>query len=49
MPASHLDAVALLEADHREVEGLFAKFQAAKGAGNRPAIAAGRTYRVGAA
>jgi len=29
---NHLDAIALLKADHREVEDLFAKFEAAKGA-----------------
>lgn len=33
------DAVALLKADHREVEDLFAKFEAAKGDGKKKAIA----------
>ena len=28
---NQLDAIALLKADHREVEDLFAKFKAAKG------------------
>ena len=30
MPAQEMDAVALLKADHRKVEGLFEKFEAAK-------------------
>lgn len=34
-----LDAVALLKADHRKVEDLFAKFEAAKGDGRKQAIA----------
>jgi hypothetical protein len=34
-----LDAVALLKADHRRVEDLFAKFEAAKGAGRKKALA----------
>lgn len=32
MPDDALDAIALLKADHRKVEGLFAKFETAKGA-----------------
>ncbi len=34
-----LDAVALLKADHRKVADLFAKFEAAKGAGKKKALA----------
>jgi hypothetical protein len=34
-----LDAVALLKADHRRVENLFAKFEAAKGDGKKKALA----------
>jgi len=34
-----LDAVALLKADHRKVEDLFAKFEAAKGDGRKQALA----------
>ena len=34
-----LDAVALLKADHRKVEDLFAKFEAAKGDGRKKALA----------
>ena len=34
-----LDAVALLKADHRKVEGLFASFEAAKGDGKKKALA----------
>jgi hemerythrin superfamily protein len=34
-----LDAVALLKADHRKVEGLFAQFEAAKGDGKKKALA----------
>lgn len=34
-----LDAVALLKADHRKVEELFAKFEAAKGDGRKQALA----------
>ena len=37
MPA--IDAVALLKADHRKVEDLFAKFEAAKGDGKKKSIA----------
>ena len=33
------DAVALLKADHRKVEDLFAKFEAAKGDGRKKALA----------
>ena len=33
-----LDAVALLKADHRKVEGLFAQFEAAKGDGKKKAL-----------
>ena len=34
-----LDAVALLKADHRKVEGLFAQFEAAKGDGKKKSLA----------
>ena len=34
-----LDAVALLKADHRKVEGLFAQFEAAKGDGRKRSLA----------
>jgi hypothetical protein len=37
--AAKPDAVALLKADHRKVEGLFASFEAAKGAGRKRALA----------
>ena len=33
------DAIALLKADHRKVEGLFAQFEAAKGDGRKKALA----------
>ena len=33
------DAVALLKADHRKVEGLFAQFEAAKGDGKKKSLA----------
>jgi hemerythrin superfamily protein len=33
-----LDAVALLKADHRELEGLFAKFESAKGEARKKAL-----------
>jgi hypothetical protein len=33
------DAIALLKADHRKVEDLFAKFEAAKGGGKKRALA----------
>jgi hypothetical protein len=35
---SKLDAIALLKADHRTVEDLFAKFEAAKGTRNKEAL-----------
>ena len=38
-PTPKLDAVALLKADHRKVEDLFAKFEAAKGDGQKQALA----------
>jgi hemerythrin superfamily protein len=34
----HLDAIALLKADHRKVEDLFAEFEAAKGAAKKRAL-----------
>ena len=37
--AAKLDAVALLKADHRKVEDLFAQFEAAKGDGKKKALA----------
>jgi hemerythrin superfamily protein len=37
--AETLDAVALLKADHRRVEDLFEKFEAAKGEGKKKALA----------
>jgi hypothetical protein len=37
--AAKPDAIALLKADHRKVEGLFAQFEAATGAGKKKAIA----------
>jgi hemerythrin superfamily protein len=39
MAPEKLDAVALLKADHRKVEGLFAQFEAAKGDGKKQALA----------
>ena len=39
MTAPQLDAVALLKADHRKVEELFAKFEAAKGDSKKQALA----------
>jgi hemerythrin superfamily protein len=39
MPTPKLDAVALLKADHRKVEDLFAKFEAAAGDGKKQALA----------
>lgn len=39
MPNDKPDAVALLKADHRKVEDLFAKFEAAKGDGRKQALA----------
>ncbi|MET1025757.1 MAG: hemerythrin domain-containing protein [Dongiaceae bacterium] len=39
MPSQNqLDAVALLKADHRKVEDLFAKFESAKGAAKKQAL-----------
>jgi hypothetical protein len=38
MADSQPDAIALLKADHRKVEGLFAKFEAAKGAAAKQAL-----------
>ena len=39
MPSqNHFDAIALLEADHRKVEDLFAQFEAAKGAAKKQAL-----------
>ena len=38
-PTDKLDAGALLKADHRKVEDLFAQFEAAKGAGRKKALA----------
>ncbi len=35
---NHLDAIALLKADHREVEDLFAKFEAAQGAAKKQTL-----------
>ena len=39
MAKTTTDAVALLKADHRKVEGLFAKFEAAKSDGKKKALA----------
>jgi hypothetical protein len=39
MPKTKLDAIALLKADHRKVEGLFAKFEKAKDAKTKKALA----------
>ena len=39
MPSqNHFDAIALLKADHRKVEDLFAQFEAAKGAAKKQAL-----------
>ena len=38
-PQPDLDAISLLKADHRKVEGLFEKFEAAKGAERKKALA----------
>ena len=39
MPSqTHFDAIALLKADHRKVEDLFAEFAAAKGAAKKQAL-----------
>ena len=35
---NHFDAIALLRADHRKVEDLFAEFEAAKGATKKHAL-----------
>jgi len=37
---NHFDAIALLRADHRKVEDLFAEFEAAKGDERKKALAA---------
>jgi hemerythrin superfamily protein len=37
--AGKLDAIALLKADHRKVEDLFASFEAAKGVGKKKSLA----------
>ena len=39
MAAAKADAIALLKADHRKVEDLFAKFEAAKGADKKQRLA----------
>lgn len=39
MPSQNTDAVAMLKADHRRVEELFAEFEAAKGQGRKKALA----------
>ena len=39
MPTPRLDAIALLKADHRKVEDLFAKFEAATGDGKKRTLA----------
>ena len=39
MPSSQKDAVALLKADHRKVEGLFAQFEKAKGDARKKELA----------
>ena len=39
MAVPQLDAIALLKADHRKVEELFAKFEAAKGAAKKQELA----------
>ncbi|MEX0807246.1 MAG: hemerythrin domain-containing protein [Dongiaceae bacterium] len=39
MPAKTMDAIALLKADHRKVEDLFEKFERAKGAERKKALA----------
>jgi hypothetical protein len=40
MPTAKMDAIALLKADHRKVEALFEKFENAKGAKVKKALAA---------
>jgi hypothetical protein len=37
-PQNHSDAIALLRADHRRIEDLFAEFEAAKGAAKKQAL-----------
>ena len=39
MPPAKMDAIALLKADHRKVEELFEKFEKAKGADRKKALA----------
>ncbi len=39
MPSENMDAIALLKADHRNVEALFAKFEKAKDAKTKKALA----------
>ncbi|HXA39024.1 MAG TPA: hemerythrin domain-containing protein [Phenylobacterium sp.] len=39
MATPQMDAIALLKADHRKVEDLFAKFESAKGDGRKQALA----------
>jgi hypothetical protein len=39
MPAAPMDAIALLKADHRKVEGLFEKFEATKSEPKKQALA----------
>jgi hypothetical protein len=39
MAHGHADAIALLKADHRKVEGLFEQFEAAKGAAKKRVLA----------
>src|SRR5690348_17333536 len=39
MAETQMDAVALLKADHRKVEDLFAQFEAASGDGKKKALA----------
>ena len=36
MATEAMDAIALLKADHRKVEGLFEKFESAKSAAKKP-------------
>ena len=38
MAMEPMDAIALLKADHRKVEGLFEKFESAKGAAKKQAL-----------
>ena len=38
MATEPMDAIALLKADHRKVEGLFEKFESAKGAAKKQAL-----------